>query len=286
MEVCDQKYKYAGVRQFWDAWKMNADQHRRDPQNCDEWVLFTDVDEATFIRDFYDSPDDTIQKSCNSYDRISRLLLVKMPPSPAHETAARVFERHLTKILIPMGLDSKLKYIGTVGCHGIDGVKQPDGQYRPSRLPRGYPRDWPTVAVEVALCESERKLMQDVRYWLGQTHHAVQLLFMIKINRRAPEVTIEKWGQRSNHSSTGPHRLQFTIIRKNAKGDIIIRGDPVIIDFEKLFLRQPDAPREKDVQLGAEFLRELAISIWQFQGFHPEEDEDEEEEVEAEETNM
>lgn len=48
-------------------------QYRIDPSDCDEWVLFTGVDE-TFTRDIWNSLDDRIQHSWNSFDKIQYLL--------------------------------------------------------------------------------------------------------------------------------------------------------------------------------------------------------------------
>lgn len=48
LDVCDEKYKYAGLQQFWSIWHIKTDQKHMNSQECDGWVLFTDVDEEAF----------------------------------------------------------------------------------------------------------------------------------------------------------------------------------------------------------------------------------------------
>lgn len=52
---------------------------------------------------------------------------------------------------------------------GEEGTKKPDKQYRSIRIPRGRTKDWPTVVLEVALSETTRKVIRDVKYWLRQS---------------------------------------------------------------------------------------------------------------------
>ncbi|RMJ28112.1 hypothetical protein PHISP_01052 [Aspergillus sp. HF37] len=267
------RYPYDGIQQVWSIWETELHRQQANVQDS-EWVLFTGVDEESFTRDFLNSPVKTISGSWNSYDKTSRLLLTRMPSSQAHEIAAHTFEHLLLKALEPMALDTKIKCMGSATCHGDGGSKRPDTQYQPKRLPRGRTTaDWPTVVLEVAVSEPASKLMSDVRYWLRQSDGAVQVVLTLRVDRRIPEVTLEKWERNEDHDNRRPHREQSITIRKRATEVIEFRGDPLVIAFEKLFLRQPSAPREEDVRLGEEELRYLANSIWGVQGFHVDEDE-------------
>lgn len=267
----DQVFKYRGVLQILSM----RDQQSLDPRVCDEWVLFTHIDEKTFAREILNSPHITIQRSWNSYDKIQHLLLARIPALAAHEVAGRTFEQVLLTSLMSTGLERGLQLAGAATRYREDGDKQPDGQYQPHRLPRGRSRDWPTVVVEVSLADTASKLMPDVRYWLRQSQGVVQVVFTIWVNRRAPEVVIEKW--ENEPDGLRPQRMQSTVIWKEADDSVEICGDPLMLGFEKLFLRPPKNPKEGNIHFEAEGLRFLAICAWQSQSFYPEEYLDEEE---------
>ncbi|KAJ5806804.1 hypothetical protein N7474_010396 [Penicillium riverlandense] len=266
-------YLYNGIPQFWRIWETEMHQYNAGYQDT-EWVLFTHVDEETFLRDFFNSPSKTITRSWNAYDKNQRLLLTRMPFTTPHEAAGRTFEYSLLKALQPMGLDTKLSTTGCATRYGKDGGKQPDGQYQPKRRPPGRTADWPALVLEVALSEPQSKLESDVRYWLRQSNGAVQVALTMKINRRIPEITIEKWARNDEQRIGRPHREQRITIRKDGKKRIEIRGGDLVIDFEKLFLRTPSIPREMDIRLGVEELQYIAFSIWQVQKFYNIDDEE------------
>lgn len=265
-------YPYKGIQQFWSIWEMEERQYQVNLQDS-EWMLFTHVDEESFTREFLNSPDKTIARCWDSYDKTQHLLLIRMTESQAHGAAGSNFDILMQNALQSMGLQTKLKYTRTASRHGKDGSKRPDCQYSPVRLPRGRTTDWPTVVLEVSFSEPASKLMSDVRYWLGQSSGAVQVALTLQIDRRIPKITLEKWEQNDDHGDGRPHRKQSITIRKGAENLTEIRGGPLVIDFEQLFLRPPSTPRESEIRLGDKELRELAISIWREQNFYKDEDE-------------
>ncbi|KAJ9192424.1 hypothetical protein DTO164E3_8356 [Paecilomyces variotii] len=262
MECAPKRYAFRGTQQFWDIWEMQW------KAQDSEWVLFTDVDEETFTRDFLNSPDKIIRKSWNSYDKTNQLLLTKMPISSEHGAAASGFEARMTLALAHMGLESKVTGSGSAGHRGYDGGKQPDCQWRPTRPPPGRSKEWPTVVVEVAVSESASKAMSDVRWWLRQGDGDVQIVVILRVDRQGPKITLEKWGRGSNEQ---PHRHSSVVVYKNSNQPIKVDDGPLVIEFEKLFLRAPDCPKEKDIILGDEELKGLAKRIWNAQGFYDEE---------------
>lgn len=149
-----------------------------------KWVLFTEVDEQAFTRDFLNSDDKIIQRSWNSYDSQQQLLLTKMPASRPHEIAQRVFERLLFDALEPMGLKDSLRTFGSAACRADGGSsKQPDCEFLPKRLPGARTNKWPAVVVEVAYSESPSKLFSDARFWLTESRGDVRIVVTIKIDR-------------------------------------------------------------------------------------------------------
>jgi hypothetical protein len=232
-----------------------------------EWILFTGIDKKTFTHDFLNTIDENGDRTLNwsSFDNTLNLLLAKMPPQKPHEEAIRSFDKLLMDALRPMGLDEALHQFGSAIEESPKGGKQADSQWSPIRLPRGRSRDRPTIVLEVALSERYSKLNSDVRYWLQPlpTSEDVKIAITLRINRQQPEIIVEKWERENNH----PHRKQCVTISMRANKEITVHGDPLIIEFQKLFLRPTEPPRETDLHIDAEMLKRLAVKVWYLQEF-------------------
>lgn len=98
----------------------------------------------------------------NAFDKFQNLLLVTMTESTPHAIASQTFDEVLTDILTEMGLKRMLVHFGRSPRKGEEGAKAPDASYMPKRPPRGWPKDWPSMVLEVAYSESRKKLMSDV----------------------------------------------------------------------------------------------------------------------------
>ncbi|KAJ5979464.1 hypothetical protein N7501_002806 [Penicillium viridicatum] len=186
------RYPYRGPKQFLETVKMEQS-HQQEEFEASEWVLFSNINKQVFSRDFLNS-DSILQRCWNSYDSSQHLLLVKMPVSRAHETVARVFEKHLFFCLIPMGLDDCLRTFGSATCEAENGsAKQPDCQFLPRRLSGGRTAKWPSLEVETAFLETPSKLMSDARFWLSESNGDVQMVITIKIGRSLPNIVLGSW---------------------------------------------------------------------------------------------
>jgi hypothetical protein len=229
-----------------------------------EWLLFTEVDKQAFSRDFLSSDDKFIERCWNSYDSSQHLLLVKLTLSRPPEIAQRVFERLLLESLEPMGLKRCLQTYESATCIANNGPdKQPDAQFLPKRLPQPRTKEWPTVVVESGFSESPDKFMSDARFWLSQSNGEVQVVITIKISRSMPQIVLESWELVNDRA----RRTQVVTLSKGENHHFYIRGEPLIIGFDKLFLRQPSSPKETDISLGDSILEELATEVWEEQGF-------------------
>ncbi|KAJ9299132.1 hypothetical protein DTO271G3_3374 [Paecilomyces variotii] len=263
LDCATKRYAFRGIQQFWSIFEMQW------KSQDSEWVLFTDVDEETFTRDFLDSPDKLIRRSWNSYDKTNQLLLTRIPTSGEHGAAASGFGAKMAIAIEHMGLESKVLHGGFGAHYGDDGAKQPDCQWRPRRTPPGRSKEWPTVVVEVAVSASPTKSMSDVRWWLRQGDGDVEIVVTLRVDRQSPKITVEKWGRGNNGQ---PQRHSSIAVYKNSNQPIKVDDGPLMIEFEKLFLRAPDSPKEKDIILGDEELKDLAKNIWNAQGFYDEDD--------------
>lgn len=257
------RYPYKGINQFRNVLKMESSRQQEDLE-ISEWVLFTEVNQNAFSRDFLNSDDKIIERCWNSYDSCQHLLLVKMTVSRPHEIAPRVFERLLLDSLEPMDLKCCLRTFGSATCVAESGsAKQPDAQFLPKRLPRARTKKWPTLVVESEFAESPSKLMSDARFWLTQSNGEVQVVITIKISGSMPQIVLESW-ERVNDR---PKRTQVVTISKGENNHLYLQGQPLIIGFDKLFLRQPSSPRETDISLDDSVLEELATEVWEEQEF-------------------
>lgn len=257
------RYPYKGTKQFLETVKMELSRQEEEFE-ASEWVLFTKVNEQAFSRDFLNSDDNILQRCWNSYNSSQHLLLVKMTVSRAHEIAARVFERLFFDCLKPMGLDDCLQTFGSATCKAENGsAKQPDCQFLPRRLPRDRTKKWPSVVVETGFSESPSKLTSDARFWLSESNGDVQMVITIKIGRSSPNIVLESWELVNDRVK----RQQVITIGKGDNNHVYLRGQPLMISFNKLFLRPPSLPKEINISLDDAILKKIASNVWEEQGF-------------------
>ncbi|KAJ5507098.1 hypothetical protein N7527_009241 [Penicillium freii] len=213
--------------------------HQQEEFEASEWLLFSNINKQVFSRDFLNSDDSILQRCWNSYDSSQHLLLVKMTVSRAHETAARVFEKHLFFCLIPMGLDDCLRTFGSATCEAENGsAKQPDCQFLPRRLPRGRTAKWPSLV-------------------LSESNGDVQMVITIKIGRGLPKIVLESWELVDDRAK----RQQVIAIKKGRNNSVYVNGQPLVIRFDKLFLRSPTIRRETDISFHSTMLNKIARDI-------------------------
>ncbi|KAL3444403.1 hypothetical protein BJX65DRAFT_297706 [Aspergillus insuetus] len=230
------QYAYQNREQFLDIANEEMD-------NVDELFLLTGVSDFIFQSTFltpeaHNSP----FSSWSSYDSELGLVLFKMSESPRHSFAGDAFNCLLFEALQPIEMTRRMIPIGTALCMSLTGGKKPDGAWRP-RGPwcRGR-TEWPNLVVEVAVSETRRKRESDVRWWVRECPRRMNTVTVlaVAISRRAPTITVEKWANDAN----GVARLKQTIvISKNpATNTITITGAPLLLEFDKLFGRQPATP--------------------------------------------
>ena len=68
--------------------------------------------------------------------------------------------------------------------------KVPDAAWGPRRSPRGIPKS-PTVVLEVAVSETDKKLQSDIRFWLNDGN--ARSCLTARVTRNTPEIRLERW---------------------------------------------------------------------------------------------
>lgn len=227
-----------------------------------EWCLIEHVNNSIFTSEFLPAEEGPFA-SWSSYDAQLDRVLLRMVKSKAHETASETFHDALHDAVKSMGMDRSLRPTGSATHHAAMGGKEADKAWRPIRLPRGRSKDWPSVVLEVAFSESGAKLQSDIRYWLRASGGDVKVVITLQIDQHSPNITIERWGTQDN---TPAGHLYQTVEISSKGSKTTTKGSPLVIEFEKLFLRSPAEPRERNIHIDDGDLQFLAESVWDLQG--------------------
>ncbi|KAL4746060.1 hypothetical protein BDW72DRAFT_207682 [Aspergillus terricola var. indicus] len=244
-------YSYRGENQFLNDLKDAIETDNR------EWFLVTGGKKETFTKVFSE-PESGPFSSWSSYDPELELLLVRKVRSTAHELAAETFGSLLLEDIGTVGMSRTLELFGSATHTATIGSKEPDKAWKPIHLPRGRSQHWPRAVLEVVDSETKAKLLTDVRYWLRASGGDVKMVFTIQIDQNAPNITIEKW----ESNNDGRKHLEQRIKISKRDNNITVSESPLLISFQKLFLRSPSIPRERDVEIDEEKLIWLAERVW------------------------
>jgi len=191
-------------------------------------------------------------------------------PTPAHEAVTDTFSFDFMHRINLMGLSEldDLKGMRTTTYQGTSTKKEPDACWRPlAARPNGT--DWPTLVFEVGVSETLRKLRNDARWWLANSQGRVKIVLLIKVNRAARTIHVEKWECRpvtlttTTRSNRPPAQVpaQIQTIDGVVTGSPPATTPPLVLHFQDLLLRQP-VPPEQNVIYTAQNLQRLANGIW------------------------
>jgi hypothetical protein len=146
------------------------------------------------------------------------------------------------------------------------GIKQPDMAWQPMRIDPSRDNHWPSMVLEVALSESQAKLQSDIRWWFlaPPPDGIVNIVLTLRINQNKEEIVVDKW-EKSTANDRAHLEQRVVVSRIQRAGNVTINGAPLIIGFEKIFLRPPLTPEEVDLQLDDWKLQFIAERIWRRQ---------------------
>ncbi|KAJ6185104.1 hypothetical protein N7519_006405 [Penicillium mononematosum] len=260
------RYAYNGIDQFreiigFERERFERSNHSQGTGVTNEYVLFK-IAERQIQTDFLNEGEATTNLALRvSYDLAAGLVLLKMM-GPVHWEMQNKFKNMITLDLNAMGLRYAVHECGGVDIRGNGSGKESDAGWGPAANQPGHTGK-PTVTLEVAVSESQAKLEQDVGWWLSPTKGGANVTVTVKVDRRAPRLTIDIW----QWTGTDIERTQQVIISKE-DSQVFVTGDPLIIPFHLFFLRQPTAGSgERDIVLDQQELVPFAESVWRVQGF-------------------
>lgn len=261
------RYPYEGIERSTDAYSKEYDRLEQDTTgeaSTSEWILFH-IDEPTFTQDFIDSTEGPGPlSSWSSYSASEQLLLVKLATA-APSTALMAFHDVIRDALQPMRLTLQTQPFKRTPILSERNGKQADNGWGPLMPPGDRSRKWPAVVLEIDASDCPAKLQSDVRYWLHESQGEVNVVLTLTLNRRTPDMVIEKW-ERQNGSDRH-HRTQRVAVSRTSDRNIAVDGEPLVIEFSQLFRRPTVSDAETDIRIGREALESMAASIWKTQGF-------------------
>ncbi|KAL4909576.1 hypothetical protein BDW74DRAFT_174778 [Aspergillus multicolor] len=266
-------YQYRGPQQFVEDYEHA----RATTMETTEWFLVEGLPRDEFEQHFCGAESFPF-RNWTSYSALLNRLVARMPKE-AHDVVTSTFQELINEALTAMDLGRTIRSLLTTTCYEGLEAKQADNAWLPRRTPLGRqrtrfdgrdsdPRDgrpWPSVVWEAALSESGRKLKGDVRWWLRASSAEVRLVFAVNINQTHPLVVIESWVPHPQRAS--PFLESSVTIEKNQAGTVTVRGAPLVISFERLFLRPPSGEKEGDILIDQGDLKWLAGEVWEAQGF-------------------
>ncbi|KAJ5314336.1 uncharacterized protein N7443_001220 [Penicillium atrosanguineum] len=249
------QYSYGGR----DAFLGIMEHELSLPLPKNDVLLFT-ISDHQFQRDFLHSDETTFSQSWKEYSSSSHSLLVKMLSGP-HEQAHLTFIQIITETANSLGISDELLFQGGRTQHLNTTYKQADSSIVPVAFAaRGHP----TVAIEVALSESNAQLHRDAENWLRGSQGQVQSVITILIKRNTRDLVIRRWIMQKNALFVAQEVLvNVQLLRTRSQDSFTVTGAPFIIPFHHLFLRPPSSnTNEADFQFNVANLIRLAQRTW------------------------
>ena len=190
-------------------------------------------------------------------------------PSARHETAHTYFGMVLVERFVLMGLSNSICPAGATRYQGNTSSKEGDTAYRP--FPARGLDDWPTIVIEAGVSESLSRLRVDANWWLINSGGDVRIVVIISlrvVQLALQSIQIEKW-----ELAPPPPRPQTRSVTNSPVADVptkiqeitiepnTVTGAPLVLEFQKVFLRQA-IPPEADFSFSAQDLQNYAADLW------------------------
>ncbi|KAF7179160.1 hypothetical protein CNMCM7691_008091 [Aspergillus felis] len=260
------EYPYQGIRHFRDIIYRDAAGSKHP------YVIFSNISEQTFMRDFGGSSEQIHLYS--DYFPQLQILVAKRPPTRATEQARMgINNAILVNRLASMNrnhLDDQLQILGRADVITPERIKPPDMSYLPEQLPAGRSDRWPSVVFQCAYSDADGKLANDAHWWLNASSRELETVLTISVWRKSKGITLEIWELISRPTRGDPERkvpevVQKVVISKEGSDDapVCIIGGPLVVGFEKLFLRPAEEEKgERDIIIDGDELAMVAEHVW------------------------
>jgi hypothetical protein len=255
-------YPYRDPEQF----LQDFEREYNPSEQADHWFVLTGVTQRVFDEHFSEPESGPFSRG-RAFDPHLQRLLIVMPESRVHADAATAFLKMVDRATRAVGMEYGLDEPGSGSFESATmGIKQPDMAWQPMRIDPSRDNHWPSMVLEVALSESQAKLQSDIRWWFlaPPPDGIVNIVLTLRINQNKEEIVVDKW-EKSTANDRAHLEQRVVVSRIQRAGNVTINGAPLIIGFEKIFLRPPLTPEEVDLQLDDWKLQFIAERIWRRQ---------------------
>ncbi|KAF4119511.1 hypothetical protein GMORB2_4641 [Geosmithia morbida] len=142
----------------------------------------------------------------------------------------------------------------------------------------GKIRRWPTLVIEIGRSQPLESLRMVMGLWFRESEDAVEMVVLVKLCRDDHSILVEKYTEgpvavqrpgatttRSARGGLAPVLRQRVTIREVAGRPLEykVSGAPLVLEFNLLFLRQPDlAIGERDIVVDEHGLQRAAAPTW------------------------
>lgn len=131
-----------------------------------------------------------------------------------------------------MGLTLELAPVAPTRFTGADGTsKEGDSALKPFPARQGG-TSWPTVVIEAGWSESLNCLRIDAIWWLEESRGEVKIVIIISILSGGNKCHLETWELNKQRSARSFQEIDVDLDSRE------VTGSPLILEFEKIFLRQ------------------------------------------------
>ncbi|KAJ5669082.1 hypothetical protein N7462_010152 [Penicillium macrosclerotiorum] len=253
------RYGYESIQQCLDIVEQELDRFEREEytRSCNPYIIIY-IEERDFQECFVNSGERLLTLSWDLYDYTSQATLLKMESRP-HAIVASIFDP-IILAWAQRAVDTLLVPTSTASVRGSTRNKRPDIFWTPRDPPGGRSTKWPTLVGEVAYSEPRGKLIQDMEFWLNESHGDVKIALTITIHARG-RISIEKWKfDRLNR----PRPVQkIEIVRNPAPNCPKVNGR-LKIPFRDVFLCEKRGT-EADLVFTESDMENIGRYVWAFQ---------------------
>ncbi|EFQ99501.1 hypothetical protein MGYG_02514 [Nannizzia gypsea CBS 118893] len=139
-------------------------------------------------------------------------------------------------------------------------VKQPDGCF----MLRHH--NWPILAIEAGLSETEARLTIDARRWLETKWSETETVITIKVGRNLPHISFKRWQHSKPQRVTRSTRQQAKVVEQveiHYNHPIAEATGGMVIPFKAISGRGPQNSKEHDIIISKTIFEEVARRVAQ-----------------------
>ncbi|KAM5436140.1 hypothetical protein McanMca71_000110 [Microsporum canis] len=252
------RVEYSNMEELHSVIEAQAGECYRD-NTCSPFLIVLGIPDT--VLEEFDSiyQDKGPRVSANIHEKT---LIIETMVGHSHERLTQRIGRHVTEMLLQMGIRKELGELGAGRdeTQGLVYVKEPDLSW----VLDG--EQWPTLVLEVGWSEKAEKLASDAHGWLETEGSATEVVITAKLDQDCAHIDFAVWELASEPArTTRSYRKsaqQTQRVEVSRKGGDITASSSLVVSFKKIFRREPAADQEGDLIFTKERLIDIAEWAW------------------------